>query len=252
MLKTVEEWHQRYAHQTQWTKGIANHIFNQLHLPPSSSVLEVGCGTGASIHELLLPHYRRCFGIDINPKYLFYAKHILPEARLSQADAHHLPFADHSFDLCLCHFLLLWVARPIPALSEMVRITRSGGVVIALAEPDHGSRIDFPRELSILGEWQSDSLLQQGANPTLGRQLRSLFSRCGLLDVHAGVLGGEWSSKYDHGEFMSEWDTLRSDLATDTDKSALLPHLMEVDVKARKLGDRILFVPTFYAWGRVP
>ena len=252
MPKTVDEWHQRYMHQAQWTKGIANHIFQQIHLSSPSSALEVGCGTGASILELLLPHHLNSYGVDINPEYLSYAKKILPDSRLTQADAHQLPFENDSFDLCFCHFFLLWAVRPIQALSEMVRITRSGGVVIALAEPDHGSRIDFPRELSILGEWQSDSLLQQGANPTLGRQLRSLFSRCGLLDVHAGVLGGEWSSKYDHGEFMSEWDTLRSDLATDTDKSALLPHLMEVDVKARKLGDRILFVPTFYAWGRVP
>jgi len=204
------------------------------------------------LQEILQPHHLRCFGIDINGEYLSYAKQHLSEPGLIQADAHSLPIAEHSFDLSFCHFLLLWVSKPEQVLKEMARVTRRGGIVLALAEPDHGSRIDFPAELSILGKWQMGSLHQQGANPCLGRQLRALFSNSGLVDVEAGVLGGEWSSKFAAGDFESEWDTLRSDLATDNGKLSRLPTLHEIDSVARQRGERILFVPTFYAWGRVP
>ena len=96
-----------------------------------------------------------------------------PQYQVDLGDAHQLPLADGCFDVCLCHFLLLWVTDPIQVLQEMYRVTRSGGVVMALAEPDYGSRIDYPQELSLLGKWQMDSLEQQGADPFIGRKLRA-------------------------------------------------------------------------------
>lgn len=252
MPRSVQEWHQRYRSQTRWTQAISHYLFSRFKLPESSSALEVGCGTGAALQEVLQPHHLRCLGVDINREYLSFAQQHLAEPALIQADAHMLPIAGQSFDLSCCHFLLLWVAKPEQVLKEMVRVTRQGGIVMALAEPDHGSRIDFPSELSILGKWQTESLEQQGANPYLGRQLRALFSNSGLMDVEAGILGGEWSAKSAPGDFESEWDTLRADLAADNDRMSRLPALMTVDSVSRQRGERILFVPTFYAWGRVP
>ncbi len=252
MPNSVQEWHQRYVAQTRWTRAIASYLFAKFNLPESSLALEVGCGTGAALREILQPHHLRCFGVDINIEYLTFARQNLSETRLTQADAHHLPIANHSFDLTFCHFLLLWVSEPAAVLEEMVRVTRHGGIVLALAEPDHGSRIDFPPELSILGKWQLESLQQQGADPTLGRQLRALFSKSGLIDAEAGILGGEWSSKFDLSDFESEWEVLQSDLAEDNDKLSLLTTLKMIDSNASQNGERVLFVPTFYAWGRVP
>jgi ubiquinone/menaquinone biosynthesis C-methylase UbiE len=195
--------------------------------------------------------HTRCFGLDINPFYLSFTALTQPDARLILGDAHDLPLAGAYIDVCLCHFFLLWVTDPARVLQEMCRITRPGGVVMALAEPDYGSRIDYPQELSILGEWQRESLLRQGADPLFGRKIRSIFSRSGLVDVEAGVMGGEWimSSMSEH---ESEWAVLRSDLANDPDKSRKLDDLIDIDAVAWERGDRILYVPTFYAWGRVP
>ena len=80
-----------------------------------------------------------------------------------------------SFDICLCHFLLLWIANPLAALKEMRRIVKPGGWVLALAEPDYGSRIDFPPELEALGQAQSKALQSQCADVSVGRKLRGLF-----------------------------------------------------------------------------
>ena len=252
MRNSVKKWHQQYVTQTRWTRAIASYLFPKFNLPESRLALEVGCGTGAALQEILQPHHLRCFGVDINDEYLSFARQYLSEPRLIQADAHRLPIASHSFDLSFCHFLLLWVSEPVAVLAEMVRVTRHGGIVLALAEPDHGSRIDFPPELSIIGKWQFKSLRQQGADPTLGRQLRALFSKSGLIDAEAGILGGEWSSKSELSDFESEWQVLQSDLTHDIDKSSQLTTLKKIDSNARQSGERILFVPTFYAWGRVP
>ncbi len=251
MSQTIHVWHQRFVQQTRWTQAIARHLFQRIQLDKSSLILEVGCGTGAVLQELLQLVRSRYFGLDINPDYLSYFSHQQPQSRLILGDAHYLPLGDASCDVCLCHFLLLWVKDPSSVVREMCRVTRTGGVVMAIAEPDYGGRIDYPSELSQLGKWQMESLRHQGANPTIGRKLRALLSNCGLADVEAGVLGGEWNSSFDPQEFNSEWETLQSDLANDPLKLAQMPPLKQMDLQSSAQGERILFTPTFYAWGTV-
>lgn len=51
-----------------------------------------------------------------------------------EADAHELPFPDDTFDFVTCQTVLMHIPDPEMAIREMVRVTRSGGVV-CLAEP---------------------------------------------------------------------------------------------------------------------
>jgi hypothetical protein len=46
-----------------------------------------------------------------------------------------------------------------------------------------------------------------------------------------------------------EWQVLEADLE-DTLAPARLADLRRIDAAAWEKGDRVLFVPTFYAWGR--
>jgi SAM-dependent methyltransferase len=172
--------------------------------------------------------------------------------RLTQGNAYYLPFPEHTFDICFCHFLLLWLTNPDLALIEMRRVTRSGGAVIAFAEPDYGGRIDFPEELSILGQWQTQSLKRQKADPLIGRKLRSLFFNAGLVEIETGVLGGEWKGIPAKSEQENELEILRSDLDGELEKLIRLDRLVDLDNKAWEQEYRILYIPTFYAWGRVP
>jgi len=247
----IHRWHQRFLQQTRWTQAIASYLLKHTDLGPSSFLLEVGCGTGAVLQTFLQPLRSHYVGLDLNPDFLAYTALHQPNTRLIVGDAHQLPLGNACCDVCLCHFLLLWATDPFCVLREMCRVTRAGGIVMAIAEPDYGGRIDFPQELSLLGKWQMESLIQQGADPILGRQLRALFSGCGLVEVESGVLGGEWKSKFDPQEFNSEWDTLESDFANDPEKLVKLSNLKEADKIAYLQGKRILYTPTFYAWGRV-
>lgn len=252
MSYNIQNWHRRYVQQTRWTHALVSYLFQRANISSSQKILEVGCGTGAVLQELIRPLNAHYLGLDINQEYLSFFQQTHPNTDLVLGDAHQLPFTKGSFDVCLCHYLLLWVNNPSQVLREMVRMTRSGGIVMALAEPDYGGRIDYPLELSQVGRWQMNSLEQQGANPIMGRKLRALFTDSGVSSVEAGALGGQWSSGFDQPEFESEWNMLQSDLSNQPEILAQLPGFRDLDRLARLKSQRILYVPTFYAWGYVP
>jgi SAM-dependent methyltransferase len=213
-------------------------------------ILEVGSGTGVITSDLNLS-FRNVFGLDIDPSVLAFAKQAVPAAKAVCADGHALPFPAETFDLALCHFLLLWVENPVKVLIEMRRVTRRGGWVLALAEPDYGARIDYPDDLRELGQLQMESLRRRGADPRIGRKLRACFHASGLIDVRAGVLGGEWQSRALDSDYQCEWRTLEADLQ-DLMPINRLRHLKGIDQQAALEGRRILYVPTFYAMGKSP
>jgi len=212
----------------------------------------VGSGTGAISAELSEICSACVYGVDINQAFLELAMRSIPTANFSRADAHFTPFPPNIFEITLCHFFLLWVDDPDAILREMIRITQPGGAVAAMAEPDYGGRIDYPSELSVLGEWQQEALRAQGADPLIGRRLRELFQEAGLEKVESGVLGGQWSGSASSSELDSEWEMLQSDLHDHIEFNRQADVLRELDRTSRENGTRILFVPTFYAWGLIP
>jgi hypothetical protein len=119
-----------------------------------------------------------------------------------------------------------------------------------LAEPDYCARIDHPEGLVELGSTQAEALRDRGADPSIGRKLRALLNASGLTHVVAGVLGGEWSAAEDPETTESEWQVLDNDLSGVVEPDRLAVY-REMDQRSRAAGERILFVPTFFASGRV-
>lgn len=247
------DWHQRFQQQANWTRDLRRYLLERSGAERASWILSVGCGTGAILQELVDqgPGGQQFFGLDINEKFLILARQNVPQAHLVCGDAHRLPYPDASFDLSLCHFLLLWVQNPAQVLAEMRRVTRRGQAVLVLAEPDYGGRIDYPHEFEQLGKWQQTALIRQGADPQIGRQLTGLLVQAGLKEVESGVLGGQWSGWPSQDSWESEWAMLRADLA-DSLTPGQFESLQKMDKRAWQRGERVLYVPTFYAWGLVP
>ena len=127
-------------------------------------------------------------GLDLDPTRLADAARHVPQAKLVCGDALGLPYPAEVFEITFCHFLLLWVPDPLQALLEMRRVTRPGGYVLALAEPDYNSRVDKPDPLAPLGRWQAESLRRQGADPGLGARLAELFRQAGIPPIETGRL----------------------------------------------------------------
>jgi hypothetical protein len=122
-------------------------------------------------------------------------------------------------------------------------------VVLTLAEPDYGGRLDFPEPLHRLGRQQAEALRRQGADLELGRRLASLLAGAGLREVEAGVLGGRWSQPPGPAELDLEWVVVEADLEGAIPAEELR-QLRLLDEAAWKRRERILYVPTFYAIGR--
>jgi len=246
----ISDWHNRFERQARWTSDLRTYLFKQINLSPGKLILEVGCGTGVILKEIE-NFNTSSVGLDIDNHHLGIAMRNTPKIGYTQGDAHNLPYPNDYFDVALCHFLLLWVDNPIRAISEMARVTKPGGSVLSLAEPDYGGRIDYPEELETLGHTQVKSLNLQGADPHLGRKLADYFSQAGLIFVQTGVLGGQWSDKPDWESWNSEWQVLESDIAQNSNLTNIdqISKLKEKDRTAYDAGVRVLFVPTFYAWG---
>lgn len=258
-----QKWHHRFKEQARWTESIRKYLLDYIKIPASASILEVGCGTGVILGEILkyqagknadskseFFNKEKIHGIDINYSFISAAKSHITEVNLVSGDALELPYVSNSFDLTCCHFLLMWLEKPEDVIAEMKRITRTGGSVIAFAEPDYGGRIDYPDELFEIGSKQTNALEQQGADPYLGRRLPSLFIDTGFSDIHAGIIGSEWEIDESYFDPLSEWKIIESDLKNLAGHEEIERYRKTI-TQAQKSGSRVLFVPTFYAVGFV-
>lgn len=242
-------WHSRYQQQARWTQNLRAYLFEKAGLVAAERILELGCGTGALLTDLPVKARAAIHGVDWNLSSLMEAAAHAPGASLLCADGHFLPYPDSTFDLVFCHYLLLWVKDPAQVIAEMRRITCPGGAVLALAEPDYSGRIDYPSTLEQLGRWQTESLRNQGADPAMGRKLAGLFARAGLRQVESGILGSEWRVA-DQVTDNLEWEVLQADLSANLPAQDI-KRMKQLDAIAWETGQRVLFVPTFFAWGRV-
>ena len=93
-----------------------------------SSVLDIGCGTGANLAELS-PNLRRV-GVDLVSEALQFTR-CRGITSVAQADAVSLPFADESFDAALMLDVLYHagVREKATALREARRVLRPGGTI---------------------------------------------------------------------------------------------------------------------------
>jgi SAM-dependent methyltransferase len=234
--------------QADWTRPTRTWLYRQAGLVAAHVVLEVGCGTGVVTGELTRLTSARVVGLDLNKNLLAFARQRRDGVTCVQGNAHALPFPDNSFDVVVCHYLLLWLTDPLRGVREMVRVVRPTGHVLACAEPDYGGRIIHPPEMAPLGGLQAEALRRQGADPELGRRLGELLMAAGLRAT-VGVMAGHWDLPLlpDDG-FEAEWGMRERDLA-----GVLAPEelgrLRSLDRQALVEGRRVLFVPTFYALG---
>ena len=242
------DWHRRFLQQAAWTRDLRSYLFEKAGMSRAHRVLEVGCGTGAIVEGLATPAV--IHALDLHQARLTEMRLHAPAAVPVCGDALALPYPAGVFDITFCHFLLLWVPDPLKALEEMQRVTRPGGAVLALAEPDHDSRVDRPGELAPLGRWQAEALRRQGADPGVGSRLLGLFRRADIRIVETGILRPGEKILQTTAEREMEWEVLEADLA------GLVPvqevsRLKLLDLQAWERGERVLSVPTHFAWGRV-
>jgi len=268
---TIEEWHAQFTRQARWTRAVRNQLYRRVNLLRAERVLDVGCGTGVITEEMAARCKGQVIGVDVDAAMIEFALRPFDGASLDCArdrqdrlcsgqaqdrsgraeyrvgNAHQLDFPDGHFDVVACHFLLMWVSNPALAVREMARVTRPGGAVLACAEPDYGGRIDYPEELP-LARWQAEALRREGADPFTGRKLPALFAQAGL-SANVGVIPSLWDDETLRAEFEAEWALMERTLVGMVIEDELRNY-KQVDWQAIEDGQRLIFVPIFYALGR--
>jgi ubiquinone/menaquinone biosynthesis C-methylase UbiE len=114
-------------------------VLRNLGLSEGSSVIDVGCGTGAALSDVLsvIGPNGQVVGIDPTEAFIDQARRRAsgfdaPNARYELGDIRKIPYADETFDACFCDKILIHVGPAKAALSEMMRVTRQRGRVGAI------------------------------------------------------------------------------------------------------------------------
>ena len=224
----------RYALQTEWSRPLREYIYQKLPQGKPLSILEVGSGTGAvtrCIRSELRDRAGSVFGADKDPAANRFAAGY-GGADFITANGEQLPFGDSCFDFVCCHYLLLWVREPAAVLREMRRVTVSGGICAALAEPCYAEMRADPRGLYELACRQRDSLAARGADPEAGRSLGCSFREAGFRQPEFGV--------YENCEMTRSF--LEREIAQMAADTGLEPYRIPADVSCS------YSVPTYFAF----
>jgi arsenite methyltransferase len=150
-------------------------------LPPGSRVLDVGCGTGATL-RLLEEHGLRAAGADYSVALATEAGEI---AATAAGDAERLPFRSAAFHAAFIECVLSAVPGKDPVANELARVVAPGGAVVLSDVTLEG---ELPPPLDSFVGWIACAA---GALPVGGYV--ELLERAGLRieqsDDHSDALG---------------------------------------------------------------
>ncbi len=143
-----------FGHPNLLKRLQAREIMSALHLQPSDTALDLGCGAGFFTVEMA-KMAQKAYGIDINP----YVKAIqVPPAlrgRLEyiQVSAERLPFAEEHFDKVLASEVLPMIPDPNRFLEEIRRVLKSGGRLLIANGAGHPNIEEAYRRRPLFFQW---------------------------------------------------------------------------------------------------
>ena len=154
------------------------------------AVLEVGCGTGVVVRDLLSLAGPRghVVGVDMSRAAVKAARLLAREHPLRSrmalrvAAGERLPFRAGRFDVALAITVMLHVADPLGVVRQMARVVRRGGRV-GLQDQDFGAVVLAHPDRALTVRILDDVVARLYPEPYSGRRLPGLLREAGLADV---------------------------------------------------------------------
>ncbi|MHC4192432.1 MAG: methyltransferase domain-containing protein [Planctomycetota bacterium] len=173
-----------------FVKHVKERSYALMQIQPGRKVLDVGCGPGIDTISLaaLVSSTGQVVGVDYDPAMIAEAEQRAEKAGVSawvkyeQADVASLPFEPDYFDSSRSERLFQHLLNPEQALSEMTRVTKSGGWIVVL-DTDWGTSSVDTLEMDIerrLARIRAERYLNNGY---AGRQLYRLLKRQRLENI---------------------------------------------------------------------
>jgi ubiquinone/menaquinone biosynthesis C-methylase UbiE len=174
----------------EFVKHLKHRSYMLMQIQPGHKVLDVGCGPASDTIELaaLVGQTGQVFGVDNDQAMIDEAEQRAHKAGITgwvkhlHGDSNTLPFETNFFNASRSERLFQHLLYPARTLSEMKRVTTSGGWIVVLDTDWATFSIDTP-EVDIqrrLGHVWADKGLH---NAYAGRQLYRLFKQQQLKDI---------------------------------------------------------------------
>jgi SAM-dependent methyltransferase len=172
-------------------------------IAPGQRAIDVGCGPGALTAELVARlGPENVAAVDPSEPFVAAARARNPGVEVHHASAEALPFDDDAFDTALAQLVVHFMTDPIAGISQMRRVTRPGGSVVACVWDLAGDRAPLSpfwegvREIDPTAEDEAEL-----AGVRMGH-LAQLFEGAGLREV-ASV---ELAVRLEHPTFDEWWE----------------------------------------------
>jgi ubiquinone/menaquinone biosynthesis C-methylase UbiE len=140
-LATQQMTHNRYRSNLQ---PLVDHIHGLLGLTGRESLLDVGCGNGFVLRDIVsrMRDGGRVVALDISPTMLELARRNVTVAwvplEFTEGTAYDLSrFADGSFDRVMANFIFHYIEEPHAVLAELRRVTADTGRALVTIEARH-------------------------------------------------------------------------------------------------------------------
>jgi ubiquinone/menaquinone biosynthesis C-methylase UbiE len=116
----------------RWSNLVAQKFLDWLAVPPDSSWLDVGCGTG-SLTKLILEtnQPKEIISIDSSTDFIFHAQQSIKNhiVRFQVGLAQALELESNFVDAVASGIMLNFVPQPETVITEMIRVTKPGGTI---------------------------------------------------------------------------------------------------------------------------
>jgi SAM-dependent methyltransferase len=126
----------------RYSRGLSAQLADLAGVGPGMRVLDVGCGPGALVSELIgRVGASQVSAVDPSESFVAAARQRHPGVDVRLAAAEQLPFADNTYDAALAQLVVHFMQDPVAGLTEMARVTRQGSTVAACVwdhASDHG------------------------------------------------------------------------------------------------------------------
>lgn len=172
-------------------------------IEPGMRVVDVGCGPGALIAELVQRvDAGAVSAVDPAEQFVDAAGERNPSVDVRVAEAESLPFDDGEFDAALAQLVVHFMRDPVAGLGEMARVTRPGGVVAACVWDHGGGAGPLSPYWSAVHEVDPGAPDESNLAGAREGHLTELFEQVGFDDVRESSL----SVTVEHESFEEWWE----------------------------------------------